>query len=89
MVVLGKVFEWCNKQRCRLECLLRGGCLGRDWRIEMVASLDHIGKKYEWIRGTSFPKTLDMIERLNGEVGVVPKVIPTVSYFNILDIPYS
>ena len=54
-------------------------------KIEMVASLDHIGKKYEWIRGTSFPKTLDMIERLNGEVGVVPKVIPTVSYFNILD----
>lgn len=54
-------------------------------KVEIVASLDHIGKKYEWIRGTSFQKTLDMIERLNGEIGVVPKVIPTVSYFNILD----
>ena len=53
--------------------------------VEIVASLDHIGKKYEWIRGTSFQKTLDMIERLNGEIGVVQKVIPTVSYFNILD----
>ena len=55
-------------------------------KIEMVASLDHIGKKYEWIRGTPFTKTLNMIERLHGEVGVVPKVIPTISYFNILDV---
>lgn len=55
-------------------------------KVEMVASLDHIGRKYEWIRGTNFKNTLETIKKLNEEAGIVPKVIPTISYFNILDI---
>jgi len=54
-------------------------------KVEMVASLDHIGRKYEWIRGTNFNNTLETIKKLNEEAGIVPKVVPTVSYFNILD----
>jgi len=54
-------------------------------KVEMVASLDHIGRKYEWIRGTNFNNTLETIKKLNQEAGIVPKVVPTVSYFNILD----
>lgn len=54
--------------------------------IHMIASLDHIGKKYEWIRGTNFKQTLSTLKKLNEEVGITPAALPTVSYFNILDI---
>jgi MoaA/NifB/PqqE/SkfB family radical SAM enzyme len=49
-------------------------------------SLDHIGKKYEWIRGTSFNQTLMTIKRIYEETGIKTQPSPTLSYFNILDL---
>ena len=55
-------------------------------QVELHGSLDHIGKKYEWIRGTSFDKTLKTIKQIYEETGIVTKPSPTLSYFNILDL---
>lgn len=54
--------------------------------VSINASLDHIGKKYEWIRGTSFEQTLNTIERIYDSTGRKVRVAPTISYFNVLDI---
>lgn len=54
--------------------------------IHMIASLDGIYKKYEWIRGTNFEQTLETCKKLYYDIGILPKVLPTISYFNILDI---
>ena len=55
--------------------------------VKLVASLDGIGKKYEWIRGTDFNQTLETLKKLHEECGIISKATPTVSYFNILDLP--
>lgn len=55
-------------------------------KISINASLDHIGKKYEWIRSTSFEQTLQTIQRLYEHTGSKCRVGPTFSYFNILDL---
>lgn len=55
-------------------------------RVELHGSLDHIGKKYEWIRGTSFNQTLQTVKRLYEETGISTHPTPTVSYFNVLDL---
>ena len=56
-------------------------------KVNLIASLDHVFKKYEWIRGTNFNQTLDTCKRLYEEAGILPRALPTISYFNILDIP--
>jgi MoaA/NifB/PqqE/SkfB family radical SAM enzyme len=55
-------------------------------QIRLHGSLDHIGKKYEWIRGTSFNQTLMTIKRIYEETGIKTQPSPTLSYFNILDL---
>ena len=55
-------------------------------QVQLHGSLDHIGAKYEWIRGTSFSKTLSTIKRIYEETGIKTKPSPTLSYFNILDL---
>lgn len=55
-------------------------------KVIICGSLDHVGRKYEWIRGTSFNQTLQTIEKLYQETGIKTKPIPTISYFNILDL---
>lgn len=55
-------------------------------QVELHGSLDHIGKKYEWIRGTSFDKTLNTMKQIYEETGIITKPTPTLSYFNILDL---
>lgn len=55
-------------------------------QVELHGSLDHIGKKYEWIRGTSFDKTLKTIKQIYEETGIITHPTPTLSYFNILDL---
>jgi len=55
-------------------------------QVELHGSLDHIGKKYEWIRGTPFDKTLNTIKQIYEETGIITKPTPTLSYFNILDL---
>ena len=54
--------------------------------ISINASLDHIGKKYEWIRSTSFEQTLHTMQRIYEHTGQKCKASSTLSYFNILDI---
>ena len=54
--------------------------------VHMIASMDHIGKKYEWIRGTPFEQSLETLKKLHLECGIIPRALPTLSYFNVLDI---
>lgn len=54
--------------------------------VHMIASMDHIGKKYEWIRGTNFEQSIETLKKLHEECGITPRVLPTISYFNILDL---
>ena len=55
-------------------------------QVQLHGSLDHIGRKYEWIRGTPFNKTLNTIKHIYEETGIITKPTPTLSYFNILDL---
>lgn len=55
-------------------------------QIELHGSLDHIGKKYEWIRGASFDQTLHTMKVLYEETGIKTMPSPTISYFNVMDI---
>lgn len=59
--------------------------LKRIKNLSLTASLDHIGKKYEWIRSTPFDQTLYTLKRIYEETGIRFSVSPTISYFNILD----
>ena len=60
--------------------------LSKLYKVGITASLDHIGKKYEWIRSTPFEQTLHTMERIYDHTGHKCKVGPTISYFNILDL---
>ena len=52
-------------------------------RFTIHASIDAIGKRYEWIRGTPWEKTDDTLKRLYNETGILPRLASTVSTYNI------
>ncbi len=52
-------------------------------RFTIHASIDAIGKRYEWIRGTPWKKTDDTLKRLYNETGILPRLSSTVSVYNI------
>ena len=49
----------------------------------LVASIDGLGKRYEWIRGSSWEKTEDNMKHFAQETGKLFSVFPTVSVYNI------
>jgi hypothetical protein len=52
-------------------------------RFMIAASVDAIGKRYEWIRGTSWEKTNNTLKELYYQTGVKPSLCPTISTYNI------
>jgi len=61
-----------------MDCLFR-----HPEKFEIHSSVDAIGKRYEWIRGTPFEKTDDTLKRLYNETGIKSMLCPTISAYNI------
>tara|TARA_B100000287_G_scaffold392803_1_gene405502 strand:+ start:237 stop:1349 length:1113 start_codon:yes stop_codon:yes gene_type:complete len=52
-------------------------------RIYIFASIDAVGKRYEWIRGTPWEKTNNTLKKLYEKTGIKSQLVPTMSVYNI------
>tara|TARA_B100000287_G_scaffold388728_1_gene398263 strand:- start:2658 stop:3704 length:1047 start_codon:yes stop_codon:yes gene_type:complete len=56
-------------------------------KIHINASIDGIGKVYEWIRSSSWEKTLNTLRQYYSMSNNQIKLVPTISYYNMKHIP--
>lgn len=56
------------------------------YNFDIVFSIDAIGKRYDWIRGTPFKKTIENLKLISSFAVDNVNIVPTISTFNVHNI---
>ena len=87
--IIKKLFEVNDK--CKVHIITNGSLIPKKYmdmifknpkRFQISASIDAIGKRYEWIRGGPWKQTNEMLQKLYYETGVKVDLVPCLSAYN-------
>jgi uncharacterized Fe-S cluster-containing radical SAM superfamily enzyme len=88
--IIKKLFE--VNDECMIQIITNGSLISEKYmdlifrnpkRFWISASIDAVGKRYEWIRGTPWEKTNQTLKELYYQTGVKPTITPILSSYNI------